>query len=233
MCEGGTPEAFYRRKRERARARKQKELEKARRAVALVAQIRARNAAAISAARNSHSSGVGGEDRNSTAATTVQGALGSPSPAEADEVGEAADEGGDVEAATVVAVAVAGGREEGGGAGGATSRGTGGGAVPAGSVGAAASAAFSPAPALVDFSPSGSDARTKLDSESSASNVDVDAAREALESAINKPDGDRDEDVRRYEQGFRGLSSAYGAYSRVFDSQVFLLSGALLAAQVK
>lgn len=221
-CEGGTPEAFYRRKRERARARKEQELEKARRAVALVAEIRARNAAAISAARNRNDSTVGREDRSNTVATTVvQGALGSPNPAlgapaEADDVREAANKVGDgVEAEAVVAAA--GERKAGEGAGG----GAAGGAILAGRAGViAAVSSAAPAPAPNDCLPNGSDARTKLSLESGASNDDVLAVREGPESAIKKPHGDRDEDVRRYEQGFRGLSSAYGAYSSVFNSQV-------------
>lgn len=53
-----------------------------------------------------------------------------------------------------------------------------------------------------------------------ASNAKHRDEESAAAPAVNKPDGDRDEDVRRYEQGFRGLSSAYGAYSSVFGSQV-------------
>eukprot|EP00903_Cladosiphon_okamuranus_P014269 g13253.t1 len=221
-CEGGTPEAFYRRKRERARARKEEDLKKARQAVALVAQIRARNAAAIAAARSSNSSSAGGGERNGTAPPmAAPGALYSPSPAvvsaaEADTVGEAADEGGNGMGAAAV-VAVGGRREEGRCASGATSRETGGGALPTGSVGAAApTASSSPGPGSFDWSPT----LAKFDSESSASNVGIGVARDAPESAIKKPDGDRDGDVRLYEQGFRGLSSAYSAYSSVFDSQL-------------
>lgn len=45
-----------------------------------------------------------------------------------------------------------------------------------------------------------------------------------LTPASHEKEGGRDQDgdVRRYEQEFRGLSSAYGAYSSVFDSQVAL-----------
>lgn len=67
--------------------------------------------------------------------------------------------------------------------------------------------------------------------ESRASSVDNDASRDTPEIPVNNPDGDRDEDVRRYEQGFRGLRSAYGAYSSVFNSQV-RWSGAALAVQL-
>lgn len=115
-----------------------------------------------------------------------------------------------MEATAAVAVAV--GQKEGGAAGDD--------AAPADTIRVAAAAA---APASVDSSPSGSDdARSKLCSESSASKVivGIDAPRDISESAINQPHGGRDEDVRRYEQGFRGLSSSYGAYSSVFNSQV-------------
>lgn len=215
-CKGGTPEAFYRRKRERARARKEQELEKARQAVALVAGIRARNAAAISASRRSSGdSGVGSEEGRSSSlsAPTIQGALHLTTPAaavgldEATRIGEAGAGGGG--RGVAAAVAVAGAQEE---AGGATGGGVGGGAV--------ATAAGPVAPASVDYSPGGSGGDSKPSSELSGSNVSVDAPRDTPERAINKPDGDRDTDVRRYEQGFPGLSSAYGAYSSVFNSQV-------------
>lgn len=138
----------------------------------MVAEIRARNAALISAARSSSS--VDGEDNSNSAATTNQGALHSPSPAVV-EPAEASGVGGAAPAAAAPAAPAATGRAGDG---------------------------------MVDAA------------ESSASSVDSDASRGTPEIPVNKPDGDRDEDVRRYEQGFRGLRSAYGAYSSVFNSQV-------------
>lgn len=138
-CEGGTPEAFHRRRHERNRAPK---AEQDKRARAVLAGVRARNAAVISASRKGSAAG---EDEGKIP----------PSPTIADS-----DSGG-------------------------------------------ASAASS-------FAASKS---------ASGSNTPRDEGDTSAQTA-NEPSGDRDGDVRRYEQEFRGLSSAYGAYSSVFSSQV-------------
>ncbi|CAM9546383.1 unnamed protein product [Pylaiella littoralis] len=138
-CEGGTPEAFHRRRHERSRAPKAEQVKRAR---AVLAGVRARNAAVISASRKGSAAG---EDEGEIP----------PSPTIADS-----DSGG---------------------------------ASAASSVAASKSA--------------------------SGSNTPRDEGDTSAQTA-NEPSGDRDGDVRRYEQGFRGLSSAYGAYSSVFSSQL-------------
>ncbi|CAM9232981.1 unnamed protein product, partial [Scytosiphon promiscuus] len=170
-CEGGTPEAFLLRRRERARARKAHQVAKAREAIARIAEVRVRNAASISAARSAAAQSSTTRPPLATA-TIADGARRGAAPTAAQPAG--------VSGNRVVGETVALGGRAG----------------------------------------EASDVRGPVTESSvtagSYSVADVDPASDETRSAA----GVDSADVRRYEQDFHGLRSAYGAYSSVFSSQV-------------
>lgn len=222
-CEGGTPEAFYFRRRERARARKARQVAKAREAIARVAQIRARNAAIISTSRSGGAQGSPIPLPPATAATAaVIDATAVDSGGQG--AGMAIAERGPVTASdgsvTLGGFSVAAPSDD----ETRTEACIGSTFADSGSTGADKkcgddSATATPSVAVSNergFQPGGGTEIENTNGDTSDDHGKVNAPSSAFDISKWMPD----EDVRRYEQDFRGLRSAYSTYSSVFSSQV-------------
>lgn len=209
ICHGGTPEEFAKKAKERAAARLARKIEEARKATALaekMADIRKKNNAVIIAATAVTAAATPARDSTTAADLALDAG---EDETNADTTGVELRGGGVTGGGSRLATVTAGmpSSERGAAVGGTTA-----------AVGDAASAAASDPQFGGVFTQEGG---VGGDESEVAEIADGGVTGEGKRAAsISSERESRVGFLREYRQGFDGFSSAYGAYSSVFDSQV-------------